>query len=286
MLAGVFFFALMSTITKWMGPVFSSPQLVLFRNIIGLLFIGASVWRKPMRHQGGRFGLLVFRGVIGTLSLYLLFYAIQTLPLSTAATYQYSYPIFLAVLSWMVVGERLSSKEWGAIGIGFLGMLVVFQPEVALSWRNHAIGLGNALLTAVAYLAIRQLGQYYDTRAIVMSFMVAGIVLPLISLGIGSFYAPPALDFLIGVLKWPSQWTEWVGLLGIGLTALVGQLYMTRAFTYDKAGRVAVVGYVNILFSILFGLVLGDAWPDRSAWLGMGLIVLGGWLVSQKKKKN
>ena len=286
MLGASFFFALMSAISKWLSRDFHIVQLVFFRNIIGVLFIGTSILQRPMKQKGGKLGLLIFRGVIGALSLYLLFYAIRTLGLGRASTYQYTYPIFLAFLSWLFLGEKLSSREWIAILLGFGGILFVFRPDLSMSLRNHIIGLGNALLTAVAYLAIRQLGRVYDTRAIVLSFMLSGIVLPIFSMVIGTYFPHEGLDFLIGTFIWPSTLAHWLGFLALGITAMIGQIMMTQSFTFDKAGRIAAVGYSNILFALVFGLWLGEAVPTIPMMIGMILIIGGGLLVSLSKDKT
>jgi drug/metabolite transporter (DMT)-like permease len=285
MLGAAFFFALTSAISKWLGKEFHIVQLVFFRNIVGVVFIITSVWRRPMRQEGGKLGLLIFRGVVGTLSLYMLFYAIQTLGLGRASTYQYTYPIFLALFSWLLIGETLNSKEWAAIFVGFTGILFVFRPDLSISMRDNALGLGNALLTAISYLSIRQLGVVYDTRAIILSFMLSGIIMPILSMLVGTYYPMEHLDFLIGTFKWPENVWQWLGFLALGLTALMGQKMLTQSFTYDKAGRVAAVGYSNILFSVLIGFLMGESIPSLSTIAGMMLIVIGGILVSFAKSK-
>jgi drug/metabolite transporter (DMT)-like permease len=286
MLGASFFFALMSAISKWLSRDFHIVQLVFFRNIIGVLFIGTSILQRPLKQTGGKLGLLIFRGVVGTLSLYLLFYAIQNLGLGRASTYQYTYPIFLAFLSWLFLGEKLSLTEWIAILLGFAGILFVFRPDLSMPLRNHFIGLGNALLTAIAYLAIRQLGQVYDTRAIVLSFMLSGIILPIFSMIIGTYFPHEQLDFLIGTFTWPVTLAQWLGFFALGITAMIGQIMMTQSFTFDKAGRIAAVGYSNILFALLFGFLMGESIPTIATFLGMILIIGGGLLVSLSKDKK
>jgi drug/metabolite transporter (DMT)-like permease len=283
MLGAAFFFSLTSAISKWLGREFHIVQLVFFRNIVGVVFIISSIWRRPLRQEGGKLGLLIFRGVVGTLSLYMLFYAIQTLGLGRASTYQYTYPIFLALFSWLLIGETLNGKEWMAIFVGFTGILFVFRPDLSSSLRDNALGLGNALLTAVSYLSIRQLGVVYDTRSIILSFMLSGIVMPILSMLVGTYYPMEHLDFLIGTFKWPQNAWQWLGFLALGLTALLGQKMLTQSFTFDKAGRVAAVGYSNILFSVLIGFLMGEAIPSLSMLTGMLLIIAGGILVSLAK---
>jgi drug/metabolite transporter (DMT)-like permease len=287
MLGAAFFFSLTSALSKWLGREFHIVQLVFFRNIVGVVFILSSNQRRPLEQKsGGKTGLLIFRGVVGTLSLYLLFYAIQKLGLGRASTYQYTYPIFLALLSWLFIGETLNTREWTAIFIGFAGILFVFRPDLSMAWRDNALGLGNALLTAISYLSIRQLGMVYDTRAIILSFMLSGIVMPILSMLAGTWYPVPDLDFLIGTFKWPHTLMHWTGFLAIGLTALVGQRLLTQSFTYDKAGRVAVVGYSNILFSAVLGFLMGETLPSISMLIGILLITAGGVMVSMTKKKT
>lgn len=284
MLGAAFFFSLTSAISKYLGKEFHIVQLVFFRNIVGVLFILASIQKRPLEKKGGgKLGLLIFRGVVGTLSLYLLFYAIQTLGLGRASTYQYTYPIFLALLSWMLIGERLNQKEWAAIFIGFTGILFVFRPDLSLSWRDNVLGLGNAILTAISYLSIRQLGWSYDSRAIILSFMLSGIIMPIISMLVGTYFPMEGLDFLIGTFRWPETLIQWGAFLALGLTALLGQRMLTQSFTYDKAGRVAAIGYSNILFSSLIGFLMGESIPSFSMIIGMILIIVGGILVSLAK---
>ena len=287
MLGAAFFFALTSAISKFIGKEFHIVQLVFFRNIVGVVFIISSIKRRPFEQKGGgKLGLLIFRGIVGTLSLYLLFYAIQTLGLGRASTYQYTYPIFLALLSWLLIGETLNIREWAAIFVGFVGILLVFRPDLSLSWRDNSLGLGNALLTAVSYLSIRQLGWVYDSRAIILSFMLSGIVLPIISMLVGTYFPMEGLDFLIGTFKWPQTITQWLAFLALGLTALIGQRMLTQSFSYDKAGRVAAVGYSNILFATIIGFFMGEAIPSLSMITGMILIIAGGILVSVAKSKK
>jgi drug/metabolite transporter (DMT)-like permease len=287
MLGAAFFFSLTSAISKHIGREFHIVQLVFFRNIVGVIFILSSIQNRPLeRKGGGKLGLLIFRGVVGTLSLYLLFYAIQTLGLGRASTYQYTYPIFLALLSWLLIGETLNKREWAAIFIGFSGILLVFRPDLSLLWRDNVLGLGNAVLTAISYLSIRQLGWVYDSRAIILSFMLSGILMPIISMLVGTYFPMEGLDFLIGTFKWPETAGQWLAFLALGLTALIGQKMLTQSFSYDKAGRVAAIGYSNILFSVLIGFFMGEAFPSISSLAGMGLIIAGGIMVSLAKTKE
>lgn len=281
MLAASLAFALMSAIAKWLSRDFGTVQQVFFRNIFGAIFIGISLIRRPAVQTGGRPWMLLSRGVIGTLALYLLFYSIRTLGLGQAIVFQYTYPVFLALMSWILIGEKLIGKDWLAIALGLAGILLIFRPEMSLDLRNQAIGIGNALLTATAYFAVRQLTTRYDARVIVLSFMLSGIVLPILSMTVGTLYPElEEFDFLLGTFQLPRKLEDWLAFTALGVFALIGQVLMTRSFAYGKSGKIAAAGYSSILFATLIGLYMGEQIPSMLMLLGMVLIIAGGLLVS------
>jgi drug/metabolite transporter (DMT)-like permease len=283
MLISAFCFAVMGAITKVLGKDFSAIQLVFFRNLFGVLFIALSLYKKPIRQTGGKPVLLIFRGVIGTLALYAFFYNITSISLAEAVTYSQTSPIFIALLSYLLLKERLHSYAWLSIGIGFIGIVFIFRPDASvLGLKNNLIGLFCGLGTALAYLSISALKKHYDTRSVVLSFMVSGLVLPLFSMFLGKFIDPIAYDFIATQFVMP-RWEHLPWILFLGLMALIGQIFLTKAYGEEKAGIVSSIGYSNIVFSILLGVLLGDRFPDTSSMIGICLIMAGGMLISLKK---
>lgn len=286
MLIASFCFSLVGACTRILGKDINTIELVFFRNLIGVVFILFSVFQKPLVQVGGKPFLLVFRGVIGTIALYTFFYSISKIGLAEAITYQQTYPIFIAVLSFLVLGERLIAKEWGAIFLGFGGICLIFLPQISagsLSVKSHTIGIVNALLTALAYLSIRELSKIYDRRSIVLSFMLSGILLPIISLWIGNYYVIPELDFMIGTFVMPAGF-QWFWIVVLGIAALIGQIFLTRAFTFGKAGPISAVGFSNIVFSVFFGILLGDPAIGFLSIIGIALVITSGILISYNSR--
>ncbi len=285
MLIASFCFALTGACARWLRDDINPVELVLFRNLIGVVFIVFSIWRTPVIQQGGKLALLIFRGIIGTMALYAFFYGISKIGLAISITYQQSYPVFLALLSIYFLKEKLSAREWLAIILGFAGICLIFLPSVntsLLTMKHHVIGLSNALMTGLAYMSIRGLSEYYDQRSVILSFMLSGIILPVISLTLAFFVTTDDLDFMIHSFDTP-QMSQLPVILLLGIAALLGQIYLTKAFFYQKTGVIAAVGYSNIIFSIFFGKLLGDAFPDTFSLIGILLIIICGVLVSIKK---
>jgi drug/metabolite transporter (DMT)-like permease len=145
------------------------------------------------------------------------------------------------------------------------------------------VGLLHGLLSALAYLSIGRLNRYYDTRVIVLSFLSSGLLLPMIMMLTGSLFHLRPDDIFFPVFRLP-QGKEWFFIVGIGLFALLGQYFVTKAYSNDKAGIVAAIGYSNIPFALMIGVGLGDAFPDLLGLLGILLIIASGIAISLDKK--
>ena len=283
MLLAALGFSVMSGFAKVLKPSFNAPQLVFYRNLVGLVFLGFSFLRRPVEQSGGRLTLLIFRGVMGTLALYTLLYTILHVPLGTAMTYNTINTFYIALFSAWLFKEKLSPVAWASIVTGFTGVLLIYRPSVDFSWNYHLVGLLHGLLSAMAYLSIGRLNRFYDTRVIVLSFLSSGLLLPLSMMLTGTLFHIPPDDFFFPVFRLP-QGKEWFFIVGIGLFALLGQYFVTKAYSNDKAGIVAAIGYSNIPFALMIGVGLGDAFPDLLGLLGILLIIASGIAISLDKK--
>lgn len=288
--AGIFYmlvaalgFSIMGGFAKMLKPSFTAPQLVFYRNLTGLLVLLYSFWRSPVQQTGGKLRLLVFRGLMGTIALYTLLYNVLHIPLGTALTYNTTNTLFIALLSWVVLKEQLSAVAWFCILLGFAGVILINRPSVDMGWKFHMVGLVCGVSSAVAYLSVSSLNRYYDTRVIVLSFILSGIVLPLAGMLIGLVPGVPHDEFLVGEFRLP-QGIEWFYVVGMGLAALMGQYFVTKAYGHDKAGVVSAIGYSNIVFALLIGLFLGDAFPDGQSLAGIALVMVSGVIISLSRR--
>jgi drug/metabolite transporter (DMT)-like permease len=282
MLAASFLFAIMGAFAKLASQHMSSLEVVFFRNVFGVIIIGYALYKTPMQQKGGKPWLLFFRGMMGFLALLAFFYNIAHIPLGDAMTWSKTSPIFTAIFAWMFLQERLSLKAWGAIGIGFVGIVFITQPSGIGFSKYDLLGLFSGVGAALAYTSIRELKNYYDTRAIVMSFMGVGTLMPLLLFGMSEFFYMPELDFVLGTFVMP-QGVVWFYLVGMGVIATASQMLMTKAYSHTKAGIIGAISYTNILFSILVGTLLGDALPDMMRSFGIVLIILAGIMVAKAK---
>ncbi|MBR6613049.1 MAG: DMT family transporter, partial [Campylobacter sp.] len=132
MLIASLLFAGTGALSKILSSELSSIEIVFFRNIIGLGLIILMIYKKPLHQIGGKFWLLAFRGIIGTIGLYAFFYNIAHIDLATAFTFSKTSPIFTALLAAFIFKERLSYLGWFAIFIGFIGILFIIEPTLGV----------------------------------------------------------------------------------------------------------------------------------------------------------
>ena len=285
MLLAALGFSLMGAAAKSLKQSFNAGQLVFYRNAVGLIFLmGGFIIHKP-QSNGGKLFLLIFRGLMGTTALYGLLYCVLHMPLGTAMSYNLTSTLFIALLSWLVLKESPGRLVALAVIIGFTGMLLIYKPNIHLPWYYHLAGLLSGIASAVAYLTIGKLAAYYDTRIVVLSFVLSGVLAPLLFMLLKQLFSLPADDVFFINWKWPDG-NEWFYILALGLTALFGQYFVTKAYGADKAGLVSAISYANIVFSVLLGMLLGDAFPDAFSLTGMLCIILSGVLISLHKKRN
>ncbi len=287
---GIFFmllaalgFSIMGGAAKSLKESFNAGQLVFYRNAIGLLFLVPGLFIRPPVQEGGKLMRLVFRGFMGTIALYTLLYCVLHLPLGTAMSYNLTSALFIAIFSFFLFGEYHGKRVVLAVVLGFTGMLLIYKPVMHLPWFYHFAGLLSGITSAIAYLTVNRLTKYYDPRIIVLSFLMSGFIVPLITMVV-HYTAGVQTDGLFIVDFRLPRGVEWFYLLLMALAALFGQYFVTRAYGSDKAGIVSVFGYSNIIYSVFIGMLLGDAFPDWMSWAGIFCIIGSGVIISLVKR--
>lgn len=274
MLFASFAFAAMGAAVKLASDTFSTSELVMYRGIIGSIILFAT-----LRAHGGTLRTAfpkehLWRSAVGVSSLWLWFYAIGTLPLATATTLNYTAPIWIA--AWMFgMGWWRGAKhaEWplvAAVVMSFVGVTLVLRPAVeAEHWLGGAAGILSAVISAMAYMQVRRLGQMGEPEyRVVFYFSLTNAVVGLLgALATGDAHGVHFHGFTPrGALL----------ILFIGFAALVAQIAMTRAYRVGSVLVVANLQYTGIIFSSLWSVFLWGDKFDWHVWLGMAIILASG----------
>lgn len=275
MLLGAFFFSLMNTSMKLLADSITINENIFFRGItmvffiILLMFIKRSKGKKHHKNKKGGYGRLVFRALIGSLSLYAMLYNISTISLGTSVAFAQSAPIWTALFAWIILREKPNIGVIISVIVGFIGVILISNPETSnLKIINIILGILSGIFAALAFISIKSLKGYFDDLTIMLSFGLGASILGIIGMII--------LQDSFSVLGMK----EYVYILLVGITGTIGQYYITRAYTFAPAGIVAPIDYTRIIFSLIFGIILGDMFPDIYSIIGMCLIILSGILVA------
>lgn len=246
LLACALAFSLMTVCVKHLGGRLPVAEIVLVRSVISLAITLAMLRQAQISPWGQQRPLLVLRGALGTGALLLFFEALARLPLAAATLIQYTYPTLTALTAWLLLGEPLRKRIGLAVLLGWLGVTLVVQPEwMGETVRNLPllavlIGLGGALLTALAYVSVRRLSVREHPLVIVFYF-------PFISV-------PVTLPLLWGQGVWPTL-IEWFWLIGVGVFTQLGQVWLTEGLAVLPAARATSINYVQVAFATLWGVL-------------------------------
>lgn len=284
MLLSALISALNGAIAKILSDDMSALEIVFFRNIIGVIIILYALKIRPPKLIGGKIHMLFMRGVFGFIAMILFFYTITVIPLGEAITLNKTSPLFVSILAFYLLGEHLSKRAILALLVGFLGIILITKPFGVVISYEHFLGILGGFFAAAAYATIKKIKDIYDSRVIVLSFVGIGTLLPALLFLLAPYIdSPQSLSFLFQEFVFPSTINLWLLIGFMAIISVISQWFLTKAYSASKASIIGVISYANIPFAIGFGYMLGDKFPDFLVFCGIGLIVLGGILVSKSK---
>jgi drug/metabolite transporter (DMT)-like permease len=203
------------------------------------------------------------RSAFGTLSAAGTFFvfASPALAIGDAATLFATAPLFVALLSAPLLGERVPRGLVLALVVGFAGIALVTQPSFSTANRVVGAGFVTAMSSAFAMIWLRRIGPNESSEAIVFHFACIGSCVMLLA--------------SVPVWRTPDLRTALV-LGATGLCGGVGQLAMTRAYSRDRAARVSALSYSGVVFTRAMGIVFFAELPTGLQALGSALVVAAG----------
>ncbi|OAN17992.1 hypothetical protein A3K86_03475 [Photobacterium jeanii] len=267
MLLSALAFALMSSCVKLVStygiPVF---EIVAARAIVSLIISYVDVRRKKISIWGNNKKLLVARGVAGSLALVCVYYAVATLPLAEATILQYLHPVFTAFLALFFLRERVQKSTAICIALSIMGLMFIVSPSwsvesaSSLPMFSVAVALCGAFGSAVAYVIVKKLSKTEDSSVIIFYFPL--IALPFSLLLLGDKFVMPDTEALFL-------------LLFVGIFTQIGQIGLTKAMQTAAASKATAYSYVQVVFSIILGVLVFNEVPSFWTMVGGAMIILG-----------
>ena len=266
-------FTVAAALVKFAAPHVPLSEIVLFRSLVAALCL-----LPLLRGQGGLAALRtrrpvghVLRLAAGLAGMYGSFYGYAMLPLATVTALGFSMPIFLALLSFPLLGERIRPGRALAVGAGLVGVLIVMRPWQAgpqggadLLLGPSAVVMAGVACWALAMISIRRMGQAGERNVtIVLLFSLGSSV----------------VAGLLCVPVWVTpDGSTLMALLGIGAVSALAQILMTEGYRSGEATMLAPFEYGAILYTVLMGWLIWAEVPDGWEFAGMGVLVASGLL--------
>lgn len=277
-------FAGMATLIKFLAADVSVSEIVLFRSLFSLVTLlawlryegalpSALRTRRPLGHVG--------RSVAGTFGMFANFIALMTLPIAKATAFSFATPLMVVPLATIALGEKAHAFRWGAVGVGFVGVLVMLADKlfgdtnVAASHFGEAVALVGAFISAIATIQTRRLTKTEQTGAIVFYFFVVTTLVSGALLAVGPAVGDGA--FWSSAVHWTSPTsTEFSMLVGVGLLGGIGQILMTQSYHHADASVTAAFDYTSILWTAALGAAFFGEDVSRNVALGAGIVAAAG----------
>jgi drug/metabolite transporter (DMT)-like permease len=264
MLVAALGFAVMGALVKVGSAKFSSAELVFYRSIFGLMAIYVYILAKKLPLATPVIGKQISRALVGFASLVLFFYAIAHLPLATAVTLNYTSALFLALLMPLMLHEKPKSILYAMILLGFVGVVLLLKPSFAKQdLAAGAVGLLSGFGAAFAYAHVKQLGNLGEPDWRTVFYFT------LISTFASGFWMLLQTYTSMSLQDMPT-------LLGLGVSATIAQLAMTRAYRTGITLTVASLAYTTVIFASLFGVLFWQETLSYSEYMAIGIIIFSG----------
>jgi drug/metabolite transporter (DMT)-like permease len=281
-IASTFVFTLMLVCVKSVADRVPPGQIVFSRSFFALIpIVSMLMWQRllPQALYTTRPWLHASRGAVGILSMALNFAALALLPLPETMTIGYAAPLIIVVLAALILGETVRLFRWTAVGIGFVGIVVILWPRFTLfgddalddvAFFGAMLALTSAFSSAFAAIFIRSMTRTEQTGAIVFYFAISASVLSLVSLPFG-WVMPTPREAALLVLT--------------GLLGGVGQILMTLAYRNADAATVASFEYVSVLWGLAFGYLFFSEVPTGSVVAGGAIVIAAGILIIYRERQ-
>ena len=280
LLASATMFTFTGVLVKTLGQTLHPFEISFFRGLVALAVILPIFSRTGGILAGMRTQiplLQITRGVVGSVAMFLGFYAIVALPLADAQAISFSRNLFLVPLAAFILSEAVGPRRAIAACVGFVGVLIMLRPNMGagdagmLLSLGAAAALGHAFLVALATVLVN-IASRYD-GSVTLMFYTNTVSVTLIA--IPTFF----------VWQTPNM-SELMMLVAMGILATASHNCFIRAFALGEASVIAPVDYARLIFAALAGFVVFSTVPDIYTITGALIIVASSFYILRREAQS
>jgi drug/metabolite transporter (DMT)-like permease len=265
MLASAVCFTVMVVLVKFLAGSQHEMVISFWRALMGMAVFIPFLFRREA-WQVPRPGTMTLRAIYSAAGFMLSITAFANLPLAEAQSLSFTRTLFVALLAIFILKETVGIWRWSALGVGFLGVLVMMRPEALLAWdpANHEVtvmrlaALAASLFFGMAIITAKDMTRDHHPLTLVLWSNVLVV-----------FFSLP---FALPHLSIPSA-TD-AGLLAVmGIAGVLAQTFYMKALAIGDASAVSPVDYVRLPLGAAAGVMLFKEVPDWLTWVGAGIVI-------------
>jgi drug/metabolite transporter (DMT)-like permease len=257
-IVAAFFFTAMSACVKALGDHVPLYEVVFFRTFLSAAALGGLMMSRGVRFRAKNLPLMLARSLSGFASVSCNFYALGKLSFGDANLLVSTFPVFVAILSFLFLGEKPTKALGVLIALSIAGIALILRPQLGFFNFAGFIALLAAAFSAVVIVVIHQTHETDPSLRIAFYFtgICAFIALPLM---IQDFLVPTPLQSLF--------------LVGAAVFGTGGQVFMTKAYGLDDVSRLAPLAYVGVVLSFILGMIFWDEIPSPWSLIGSAVVI-------------
>ena len=267
MILSVLFFSLMDVLIK-ITHEYDVGQVMFSRAIFGLIPIFFLIPKNKIRnfYKTKHKSLHWWRSTIGAVAMYAIFVGLRNLELAEVTSMAFSGPIWVVIFSILFLGEKIRMKRWVAVGLGFVGVLIISKPGFDNLNFYYIYPVIFTLGFAGVSIFIRKLTLVGEpVYLIAFYFSLCSAIFGLFTLPFGGWIMPTAYDLGLLIL--------------IGLFGSIANLLLTKSYQLAEVSLTTPLKYLSLVFAIIFGFYLFNEIPTIYTLSGAGLIVVSSAII-------
>ena len=282
-MGGVSCFSTQDMVIKFLSGAYPLHEIILVRATIAIMF--TLVVFVPL--EGGlrklythRLALHLLRGITVVFANLFFFTGLATLPLGETTATVFIAPLLITILAAVLLGEKVNTRRWIAVGVGLLGAAFMIRPGTSIFNPMMFLPLCAAICYALFQIMSRHIGstESASTMAFYVQLMFIFVsVLFGVLVGDGRFAVgnDPTLNFLLRAWVWPGE-RDLILFAAIGLLSGIGAYLISQGYRIAEASLVAPFEYTALPSAMAWSILFFGDWPDNWSWAGIALIVSAG----------
>jgi drug/metabolite transporter (DMT)-like permease len=262
-------FSVMDLLVKWSGD-YPTGQVLFFRGFFGILPTYFLIPKDKLRtfYKTKRPKEHLFRCIIGLVALVAIVIALRELPLAVVVSLSYAAPLFITILSILLLSEKVGIFRWAAVLIGFIGVIVISEPGFKEMNLLYFLPIIFCIGMAFVTIAIRKLSTTEPIWLISIFFTITISIAGLTTIPMG-WVMPNFQDFILLAL--------------IGVTGGTANLLLTQSYKLSEVSLVAPLKYLSLVFAVIFGYMIWNEIPTLKTLVGASLVILSSFVIFRRE---